>query len=263
MREEESNLTTDHDSNSRKGNYTMARDFARSFYNGKTWRKTRESYYNSQFGICERCGNPGKIVHHKQYITPDNINDPTITLSFDNLELLCKPCHDAEHEVGKYWREYKQKPLTPGYTFDECGNLVPAYDVSIVYGAPGSGKTTYVREHMTKGDMIVDLDILLQSITDQDMYEGNKDLMPYVFDMRDALYDGIEKRKASFNHCWIIAGLPSKAERKMLAERMKAKLIYIEATKEECTDRILSDNKRSDKHLHLKYLNNYFKRFEK
>lgn len=53
-------------------------------------------------GLCERCLKkglivPGEIVHHKVYISPDNINDPAITLNPNNLELLCRDCHAEEH----------------------------------------------------------------------------------------------------------------------------------------------------------------------
>ena len=37
-------------------------------------------------------------VHHKIPITPENVNNPQITLNWDNLELLCKTCHDQERE---------------------------------------------------------------------------------------------------------------------------------------------------------------------
>lgn len=53
-------------------------------------------------GLCERCLKkglivPGEIVHHKIHITPDNVNDPAVTLNPDNLELLCRDCHAEEH----------------------------------------------------------------------------------------------------------------------------------------------------------------------
>ena len=40
---------------------------------------------------------PGYIVHHKEYIDLDNINDPSVLLSFENLEYLCMNCHNEEH----------------------------------------------------------------------------------------------------------------------------------------------------------------------
>ena len=66
--------------------------------------------------ICERCGQPAKIVHHKKYITPFNISDPSITLDWNNLECLCQDCHNAEHMTT---------PATAaGLVFDQSGALV-------------------------------------------------------------------------------------------------------------------------------------------
>ena len=45
-------------------------------------------------------------VHHKIPLTADNVRDPEISLNWDNLELLCKTCHDMERERKgcKRWR---------------------------------------------------------------------------------------------------------------------------------------------------------------
>ena len=39
----------------------------------------------------------GRIVHHKVHLNSKNIFNPNITISFDNLELLCQDCHNKEH----------------------------------------------------------------------------------------------------------------------------------------------------------------------
>lgn len=39
----------------------------------------------------------GYIVHHKNYISKDNIYNTDVTLDFNNLELLCIDCHNKEH----------------------------------------------------------------------------------------------------------------------------------------------------------------------
>lgn len=93
------------------------KEYARSFYKSAAWRKCRSSYFSFRHGLCERCLGPGKIVHHKEYITPENINDPNITLNFNNLELLCQDCHNREHHE-------KYSPVVEGVMFDEEGNLV-------------------------------------------------------------------------------------------------------------------------------------------
>lgn len=48
---------------------------------------------------------PGEIVHHKIHLTPSNITNPEIALSFDNLILVCRECHAIEH--GARQRRYK------------------------------------------------------------------------------------------------------------------------------------------------------------
>lgn len=81
----------------------MAKDYAREFYNSGAWKECRTAYKSYRHHLCERCLKrglivPGVIVHHKVRISPDTINDPAVALNFDNLELLCRSCHDAEHD---------------------------------------------------------------------------------------------------------------------------------------------------------------------
>lgn len=61
--------------------------------------------------------NPGKIVHHKVYLTPYNINDPNISLNHNKLEYLCQDCHNNEHHG-------EGEPTREGLGFDEEGNLI-------------------------------------------------------------------------------------------------------------------------------------------
>ena len=68
-----------------------------SFYSGKAWRRVSAAYMSSKSYICERCGAPATICHHKKWLNDVNVNDPGVALSFDNLEALCLECHNAEH----------------------------------------------------------------------------------------------------------------------------------------------------------------------
>lgn len=57
--------------------------------------------------------NPAIIVHHKEYITEDNYMNDDIFFNIDNLESLCKDCHNKEHFACK-----------EKYKFDENGDLI-------------------------------------------------------------------------------------------------------------------------------------------
>lgn len=102
----------------------MAKAFAQAFYNSKAWKQCRAEYKKQRHYLCERCLSkglmkPGEIVHHKVRITPTTINDPSIALNFDNLELLCRECHEAEHKNEKH------KPKTHDrYYIDDDGKII-------------------------------------------------------------------------------------------------------------------------------------------
>ena len=77
----------------------------RAFYHSQAWLRCRSEYLASVGGLCERCEakgiiRPARFVHHKEYISVKNITDPSVLLSFDNLEALCFDCHNAEHFKG-------------------------------------------------------------------------------------------------------------------------------------------------------------------
>lgn len=94
----------------------MRGDFSYNFYGSYSWKKVRQAYMSYVHGLCERCQmKSATTVHHKVYLTPQNINDPSVTLSFSNLEALCTECHIAEHG---------NESTANGLMFDDCGNLI-------------------------------------------------------------------------------------------------------------------------------------------
>lgn len=82
-----------------------------SFYHSRAWKECQALYKKKMCGLCERCRAkgyfvPGEIVHHKIHLTAENVHDASISLNFDNLELLCAACHNKEHKK-KYSRRWK------------------------------------------------------------------------------------------------------------------------------------------------------------
>ena len=94
------------------------KEFAKAFYKSKAWQRTRAAYAANVGGLCEEClrrglVRAGEIVHHKQPLTPGNINDPAVVLSFGNLELLCRDCHAARHGGVKRYKVDAAGRVTP------------------------------------------------------------------------------------------------------------------------------------------------------
>ena len=105
----------------------MRNDRVTAFYKTAAWKKCRAAYTKATAGLCEIClqkgiFSPAYIVHHKKHLTPDNIDDPSVSLNMDNLTSLCRECHFEEHR-GEHakGRETKQQIE---YAFDENGYLV-------------------------------------------------------------------------------------------------------------------------------------------
>ena len=87
-------------------------------YGTQAWKKCRNSYVKSVGGLCEDCLQrglivPGDEVHHKIFITPNNMNNPQIVFNPENLILLCKDCHARRH-MARHHR----------YKVDDCGKII-------------------------------------------------------------------------------------------------------------------------------------------
>lgn len=76
----------------------MPKDFAKAFYNSARWKKCRKAALARDLYLCQQCHKAEATeVHHIKFLTPENINDPEITLSLDNLKSLCHECHTIIH----------------------------------------------------------------------------------------------------------------------------------------------------------------------
>jgi 5-methylcytosine-specific restriction endonuclease McrA len=87
------------------------REQLQKFYKSKEWVACRSSY-KAEHPLCERCLAEGRIeptyiIHHKIYLTVENMTDPTVALNHDNLEALCFDCHNKQHfkkAISSRWK---------------------------------------------------------------------------------------------------------------------------------------------------------------
>lgn len=103
----------------------------KKFYNSKAWKDVRKTIWLKQNLLCNRCHKPvyidglsdyipkenrrTGIVHHKIYLNDTNIYDDNITLDENNLEGICKECHELEH--------HQDVSIRKNYIFDAEGNI--------------------------------------------------------------------------------------------------------------------------------------------
>ena len=209
---------------------SMAQDFAKKLYTSTPWVNLRFNLIVERGPICQQCKtimiDTSKLIgHHTVKLTPQNINDVNITLNPKLIELVCLKCHNKE----------------PGHF-----NGRNSKNVYIVYGSPLSGKNTLVNQLSEYGDMILDLDKLYECISGQPLYYKPNNLRFNVFALRDKMLDMIKTRYGGWYDCYIIGSYPNKQERERLSRELGAELLYVEATKEQCMQRVKSSSKSAE-----------------
>lgn len=197
-----------------------------NFYRSREWEnllkviKLERTDHNGNI-ICEHCGKPivkayDCIGHHKQELTEENYTDASISLNPDNIALVHHRCHNFIHNKLGYSNR----------------------QVFVVYGSPLAGKSTFVKEAMTEGDLIIDMDSIWQCVSGCDRYIKPNRLKSVVFNVRDNLLESVKYRRGKWLNAYVIGGYPYQAERERLIDTLGAREIYIDTTYEECVERL-------------------------
>lgn len=116
--------------------------------------------------------------------------------------------------------------------------------INIVCGCPGSGKTTYLRNHMQDGDLVVDVAWIYCALSGNQGTIKESKLLPYMMGMRNMLYDMIQQRNDV--DAWILAGAPIAEDRQALSNRFGVDVMLINKTRQECIDQVRQDESRQE-----------------
>ena len=221
-----------------------------AFYNGKEWRAFRAKYIGD---MLDRSGKiyselSGEIIlndydavlhHHKTELTIQNVNDFSISLNPENVILITRKEHNEEHHRFGFQKQKR---------------------VYYVYGAPCSGKTTYINKVKGNSDIVIDIDNIWQCVTGGQRYEKPKALNQNVFEIRDLLYDMIRKRAGNWENAYVIAGGAVRGIREREIASFGAEAVYIDTDKETCIKRLYADTTRTpaQKAEWVKYIDRWF-----
>ncbi len=81
----------------------IANNDLHKFYGSGEWQTLAAKARDMQHNECQRCKakgyySPCEIVHHIKYVR----EFPELALSIENLECLCKNCHEEEHKKKRF-----------------------------------------------------------------------------------------------------------------------------------------------------------------
>jgi uridine kinase len=116
----------------------------------------------------------------------------------------------------------------------------------IICGPAGAGKSTYVRQNMNPGDLVVDLDAIYHAVS----YLGNHRKPSQLFNVAlrtQSFLIGLispDYEKNDFPNAWVIVSGAKLSERKYLKEKLNAKIIMFDVEQHECLRRIEKDDER-------------------
>lgn len=183
--------------------------------------------------ICAECGKPilksyDCIGHHIKEITMQNLNDVSITLNPDNVQLVHMTCHNIIHNrFGGRIKTWQRK-------------------VYYIYGAPCSGKSTFVKENMQAGDLVLDIDSLWSALSGQPEYIKPNEIKAVVFNARNAIFDSIKTRAGNWQQAFVIEGGAFLGDRMRRIETLGAEDIFIDTPRDVCIQRLAADESRQD-----------------
>lgn len=198
-----------------------------NFYTSDAWRGLVQGLRLERLNergelLCEYCHKPivhkyDCIGHHSIPLTEQNVDDANISLNPDLIQLVHHRCHNKIHDR-----------LGLSYT----------RQVYLVYGSPLSGKTTWVRDSMTPGDLVVDMDSIWQCVSGMDRYSKPNRLKQNVFAVRDCLLDMVRVRRGNWLNAYIIGGYPLSSERLRLVRTLGAREVFVDTSQAECLQRL-------------------------
>ena len=131
--------------------------------------------------------------------------------------------------------------------------------VYIIYGSPLSGKTTYVKEHAQKGDLIIDIDNIWECLSGCKRYEKPRELDGVVIHTYNELIKNVKERKGAWKNAYVIFSEPFKRYIEKKAKELDATIIHIDTDKETCMERLRKKSDGRDISTWERYINDYFR----
>lgn len=132
-----------------------------------------------------------------------------------------------------------------------AATVFPAPDerkVYVICGAPGAGKSTYVKSKATERDLVVDLDCICAALHGSAEVYKNDDkwILDSALRVETMIHTLIKDRSGKWENAFVTTAR-SKGTAADMARALHGELIIMPSTKEQCVERINADKRRQGK----------------
>ena len=110
--------------------------------------------------------------------------------------------------------------------------------VYLVYGSPCSGKSTYINEHLQRGDLVCDVDHIYSAITMQQPHDAELYTHEVACQLGNTLADIIRDRIGNWKNAYVVSIANTAEKIQEAKERVNAdEAIFIDTPYEVCIER--------------------------
>lgn len=151
-----------------------------------------------------------------------------------NLQGLCTDCHKAKTKADQAQKAALYPKWLPK----------PSCPVTLICGAPGSGKTTEAHRLAGPNDTVIDLDEIRAELAGVVQLYGTE---------RASLNEGIRERNRRLadlhrkitGQAFVVMSAPKRWQREWWQARLNATIVLLPTTYGECLERIRQDERRA------------------
>ncbi|MFA5387026.1 MAG: AAA family ATPase [Candidatus Paceibacterota bacterium] len=251
-------------------------------YQTKLWKQLRVAILrdNPLCAACMRRGNytTATVVHH----IVAHKGDWNLFSDAKNLESICNLCHNSDMQsierIGydkrtevDGWPLDSEHPFNGGLIKNGSSHYIPTYvmfpnhipkspiPLTMVCGAPASGKSTYVSIHKSEHDIVIDLDDILQEMFGLSRL-SDKVMRHKGLEKRNRMLSDLHKFKNKNINAWFISGSPQSGARQKWVDMLRPiNVLMIMSDRSTCLNRLKHDvHRRNNYHDQSMAVNRWF-----
>lgn len=110
--------------------------------------------------------------------------------------------------------------------------------IYLIFGSPCSGKSTYIKEHMTENDIVCDVDLIYGAISTHDPHDADAVVYDTALQITKQLKEIILNREGEWEDAYVVSTANTKEKIELAKKEVNAdKCIFINTPVEICLER--------------------------